>query len=1266
MLSVRSASCASQPPAVSSSVIEGIDYGRLSIQDAVRRLLEVDTDIKVRRIMEEKTVLDKSLGRKDILLPRAETDLSAVKPLRIFYAGSDQAPNLFAEQRLALGLVVDSNSPAKLNRDSKNREVTASELQETTTERTRAIVKTFYEVETYQNGYAYYREAEAEVRALLQSLKGNPKGYSALEKLEVINYFKLVSSKQLTLLGKLKESRGKLKRMLGLDAYDDLAIHVENLPEDAAVIRNLVERSGLRQKSYSVETLSHKLAAAKAASAIKKRPLVSLSFTPELDLLQRQQTHGYFLRQLKGQMGVALTDFGYSSLSNRAGEIEAEIAAGELAQGSYEQKNSDAYEEASLEKLEANIQNYKDYLDRAESVLRLLRERVSLPVDYLLRILDRYYEAKYLLRDNLAQYFLALSKVSDKKGNAPVDSLEYAKLSLGDILKLAAQSADTDERIAEKKEELAATEFKAQKAEVRPALSSTFIIEYQDVSGPLTKSTRATLALDGSVFSGKHEQMTKSAAAALEAARWQNRAVRNKKYGLLLKEYFKMVYYTRALATLGEMQNLKQSILRDTARQAGRNPQSIDMDTNLVYLQNMELNRLKTDVQSFMDTSRAKIRAWIHIPADMQLGVALPPCLETDRCPEDFANEAREEILPNYDPRAAVNYQQYKLDSAVHVEQEATSFGGLLWQLRGELVGPDYDGWHNINRAGVLALTLPWGQSGQKLKASLMAQKRIRAELAYEDESQEYSREKEGAQLDYEAARDMAEALKKSYDDLRAEKDLAEQIYGIGARPRIEIANAKLEVLRARMEYEEAYSNYLYALCMRLLVSGAGPEETRKPPVGRRLTVSGLQNAVDMALDSSRQLQIYRKLIALEGRTPDNISKYHISGSAGADGGRISNKEPSADQWIESVTAMANYEADLIRGKELDKQRARIKIAEDEYESARLGLAADVSAAYTDYFAANAKYEAIFAHYLREKSNLDGMAGLHKSGAIPEMDYLKQRELAGILWSKLQPIIKQRESAKEVLASMLVGASDAGNLPQLDVIDRDGEMEMPLDPRPPRASSELHSVRQPLLDAAKVGMSRRGELEVRAAELNTEIASTRFKSLGVSALYAGGTNSETNYLLYERLGLIATLSNLTEFASLSSSNQIYEPTRADVVKIGRLYEQITWAMWGQEAMNGLQKVKELCEEYEHAERQYEDLTLRASEIEDFARRELGKANAGGRISVIHETEIKQSLLNTKMDRIDAFYKMTAMRSMLDQYSKIYIGKGLDSVAKPVK
>lgn len=1267
-LSEAKAQDGSVPPGAGPvQTIDEINYSDLSIGDALRRLLEVDPQIRAKALIADRARLAVRASKLDAWIPEVQFSASGVKPIDIF-THLKQYHGPFFGQQLSLDFSFDTNSLYRISKEKKASNIVLAEIKETVTNRVRELVTAYYDLAAAQKGYKVCSQSEEDIKALLAQREKDP-AFSGLEKSGGMNYLSLITEKKIGTFNRMKNCQRKMKMLLGLEDKEGLVITVNGLLEDLEQVKGLVEEARLRQPEHKVDVLKEKYEQAKVAEKIMLNPLLKFTLSPAFGLAEGQNLELQTKLTNIFQINLFITDFGQTRGTRKADRFKTRVSELEILKAQKDLEYSDFLYRSELVQLEKKINSYREYIIRAEDTLKVLKERVTFSFDTLLEINDQLLEARYALKQMLANYLVTLSKLTGEAPAAEKISPEFQELTLEKLLSYAEKGGKlTDEQILEKTIELGRVRSRVAKLGYLPKFFAAARIENDNIGGVPQQNTKTMLMLEGRLFDNKVKYSKKEAEATLKVSMWQLKVFENARQDAILTNFLQALRLERTIGGLSEIKQIKDGMIQTmTEDMKSEHPRYTESEILPLILQQMELDRTIADLEILLSLAQYGLKKWANIPLNEKITLKKIDTLSQDG-DKDFLTVIIQRILPDYDAEALVKAVSSGVDSAKAAEDREGAFEGVAWRVKGEISGSDFNAWKKPDTSVTLSMILPWESHGWRISKAAAARKRLEAQLNYVRAQKDLAIEKRISVEQYSNTKDILEIMRRKVFNAEHQLKITQELFDIGARTQKELDSVKLEVISSKFQCDEAFFDNLQAYAKEMILSGMAAKEEK----GGVVVLSGLQETIDLALQNSKEVKVFEDTLRLEEETLKYYTTLSFNGTGAGDLAYLRSKSPKGDQLTKTGVAAAAVNVSLVNRLLAEEQRKRIELAKMDLEREKFRITIDIVDMYADYLNAMAEYAAIYAEGSKEKAILESMTELLKTGAITQIDYLKQEELVELLSQKARNVKKSCEIPRNLLGVLVGGVDLHFSNVNLEVYDATKKRSVPVTDTAIKENliSELLETQKALLGPFTDELAKRVDLETDIAKLNTKRIAKQIKSVGVKVGYSfltdylgDRTKGETTFSQFDQLGLNLIsdkgTKRMSEFISLNTSLKVYDATISTQARISSIEQKVTELNARASLAEITQKAEQLFDEYQNAVLNYRNWVRNAAYEEEDTKQGLERAKESGKLTLVRQMEIKQNLLNNRMKRIAAFYKAMRFKNELDQYLRRYTGKGFE-------
>ena len=1243
-----------------AQIIDGIDYSNLSLKDALERMLEVNPDLNISNLLVYKALLEIKQTESEVWLPEITLAGGAVTPVD-FISGEHEQEGVFAGQRVKLVFALDSDTWDRINRDEATYDMELAKFKQATAEESRKLIKTYFSLGLAQDNFKICQEALEQAKAQFEDIKKNPK-YSKLDILQARHFLTRIFEKKIVAYTRLVIAQRELKILLGLQDNEDLIIRVVDLPRTIEQAEVLVEEDDLRQPQYSAEVMERNLERTSFIENISAEPVVKVTASLAGNSSQGTKDASSISR-LVPSLGVdiLISDFGFSASVKKAKSISSQISQLELLKEEEDLDNSEMKRNYELKDLGKRLRIIRDYISQLEEGISFLKERVELPISVLLKRNDQLVEAKCVLKEMLRDYAFTFSLMNGKDIKPLVSSDKYQELSLEDILALAEKNKVVQEEIAEKQIDLGKIGLITAEKSNSPKLYGGLSVESEyPTDGETTNSSKLYLSLEGRIFNKRLKHIKEAARARMGNINSQAKQLSNEKYINIVKNYLKAVQVKRRINILEEIVSLKNEIIDEMLEGMKKEfPRYTQVNVRPLLLEQLEANLALTRWELELAMAKFNIRKWAGIPINEDISLKDTDFFDVEDGREEFLEIIKTRILPVYHAGAAVESAASIIDEFEAKQARTTAYKGIFWRIQGEAKCDEFQGWEKPDTQVGICFSLPfWGRDKREIDEYDERIDKLMAKLNYIKINRELLELECEISTNYEVTKEMVDSLKQEKENLESQLRIVKELVRTGAKSKKDLIEAKMRLLALQLDYEDKIQAYFYASARHLLVLGRDKKSLQKDE-SVRFVLANLQDAVELALENSKEMKVYKDLLDTEEDVMDYYKTFYPEGSLTADYIEESTEgDPEENRDLESLVALASFDINLVKDYMKEEQNKKIRLRELDLERVKFKIILRVVGAYTDYLQSAAQWSAVNERYLKEKEKLESMKVDSKTRMITRMDYLRQEQIVNMLQQKLLAVKKESTTYKKRLA-VVVGGVDS----RFSVImpDKDEDIKEKL-------SGEIFRLCSELIGAVTDEEADYGQLKVDIARLEKKMVDKQIESLiNVGYAYLTDELKESSLFNQEELGLPLLADEdsmlLREFVSLNVSCKIYDPTKGVKSKIKAVDEDIAEVVADKNVVTVVQEVRKLLDAYEIAIINYNYAAEEIKGIEEGMRVRLEDARKRGKLSVIEEMEIIGILIKSSTDRVKAFYEMVGIRSRIDQYLKQYTGKGIDALIK---
>lgn len=1241
---------------MSCSAGEELDYNKLSLEAALNRMYEADPEIQSSKLAVDSARLEIRARKLDTFLPKISAGATLVKPVNVF-TSLEQQKEMFFEQQLVIEFAMTSDSFNHIARERKSYETSMLELKQDISVKSRKLIAVYYAVARAQENYRSSCDNVETIEKFLKEVESSNE-YSEVEKLELKNYLGVVIEEKLGALNTLINTRRDLRGLLGLEDREDIIITVEELPDTINKDAAFAENPFIRPVDHTLEIYKKREEAAGISARISVSPLLGLSSSTILGIGEGKGTKFQKKAITDTQVELFITDFGYTTGLNNAGKIGSQIARLELLKAEEDLEYADRITNDKLSELSALIDNYREYITKTEDTFRMFKERLSLPVIEIIRMNDNIYKARYALQQALVDYTVMLSDLNGVELKPEQSSPQYQDMSLEDLLARGERSDIlTAKRVAENKLRMENVRVKAMKAGYMPKITGAAVLENANIDGTPYTNTRAYLALEARIFNGKTGQAVKAAKAGAEAVGYEGVVLQNYVADEIIRNYLAILRNKNTLKRLEEIKEIKAGIIRRMLEEAqGANPKYSNSDILPLVLQQMELDRVMADVEFSLAVVEYGLKRWTGIPLNENISVKELPGFGTDEGLSQFKALISSRVAPYFDGKASVKQALSAVEKDRAGEAQAVAYEGALLNIKYETKGTDYYGWKDPDKQLSFSVSVPWGDRREQLAKSDASRARIRSEIEYIKSMDEYEKERLAVKTAYDASKELLENLRNKMENMESQYRITDELYRFGGRTERQMVDAKLDYIVARMSYEEAaLDSYYHNAREKLIVEkDAGPEG------GEKILLSGLQEAIDMAMGNSREIRKYEELLELERQTLKYYKTFRVKGDVIERYYRIDNKGWEKQKDLLMTSAVTTAEIDLVNKFMSKRQQRRVELAEKDLVQAKFDLTLKVADAYSDYLGSLAETSEVSSEYEKQKKVLAEMEELFRAKAIAHVDLLKQREFVESMQQKYIDINKYTEGYRNNLGIAVGGLDPRFSIINTEVYDKSakrvaltGDSEIKQ-----RLLDELTAARQSLQGLLADDLLERAEIDISMAKLDTEAIAKQIKTVAVNLEY----NYLTDYmgLLTKDEAAFSRYDNMSEFISLNSLDKIFDPVTGTKARVAAIKEKVAALRSKAYTKHVVQDALRRFTDYQVAVADYENYERHESALEKEMSEEMRMEEAAGDTALIRQRELRETVLNNRINKIQAFYRMMKFMNELDRYLIRYTAKGIES------
>ncbi|MFA5316699.1 MAG: TolC family protein, partial [Dehalococcoidales bacterium] len=1192
----------------------------------------------------------------DTFLPKVSIATNIVKPVNLF-TKLRQSDEMFFEQQIVIEFAVTTNSLNNIIKDRKGYEASVLELKQAVTKKSRKLINVYFTVARAQENYRASCDNVETVEKILKSVESSNE-YTDVEKLELKNYLGIVVEQKLGALNTLLNTRRDLRGLIGLEHREDVDITVEELPDNINNDPAFSENPFIRPVDYTLDIYKKREQGADLTARISTSPLLSLTSSTILGIAEGRFSK--FQKKLitDTQVELFISDFGYSSGLDDVSRIGSQIARLEVLKAEEDLEYADRITNGKLAELSDLIDNYREYISKTEDTLRMFKERLSLPVIEIIRMNDNLFKSRYALQQALVDYTVMLSSLNGVELKPENTSPQFQDMSLEDLLSRGERNDIlTAKQVADNKIRMEKVRVRAMKAGYLPKVTGAALLENANIDGTPYRNTKAYLALETRFFSGKTGQAVRAAQASLKEVGYEGVALQNVVADEIIRNYLFVLRSRNALKRLNEIKEIKGEVIRDMLKDMeGKSPKYSNSDILPLVLQQMELDRTMSDVEFSLAFVEYNLKKWTGIPLNETISVKELPMFGTDEGLSGFMMLIKSRVAPYFDGRAPVKQALSAVEKNRAGEAQAVAYEGALFRVKYETKGTDIDGWINPDKQWLLSVSVPWGDRGEKLAESEASRTRIESEIEYIKSMDAYEKEKLSVTTAYNASKALLEDLRNRKDNMEFQYKITEELFKLGGRTKRQMVDSKLDYIVAQMGFEESLlDNYYFSSKEMLFV-----EKDLEPAGGEKILLTGLQEAIDLALQNSREVRKYEEILELEKETLDYYKTVRLKGEVSEKYYRVDNRGWPKQKEVKGTSIVATAEVDLVNKYMVKRQQRKIELAEKDLEQAKFDLVIRVADAYSSYLGSLAEASEVNMEYEKQKTVMAGMEELFKAGAIAHVDLLKQREFVESMLQKYIDINRYTEGYRNNLGIVVGGLDPRFSIVNTEVYDKsakrialteDFEIKK-------RLLDELVSARQALIGPLNDDLLKRAELDISIARLDTEAISKQIKTLAVNLEY----NYLTDYmgLLTKDEATFTRYDNMAEFLSLNSLTKIFDPATGTKARIAAIQEKAAVLRSESYMKSVVQDALRRFTDYQIAVADYANFEKNEAALEGEMAEKMRVEEATGDTALIRQRELEETVLNNKIGRIQAFYRMLKFGNELDRYLIRYTAKGLES------
>lgn len=1258
-------------------VIDGIDYSNLSIKDAVKRLYETDRDIAAQKFTIKQAELEIEKTKAAAFFPTITAVAGISAPVDLFYERSN-AKGAYLGQRLNITYTFDSDLVDRINAGERNRETELSALVSTFKDRFIDLMEAYLNLSLSQREVVVCLESYREAKRQLERMRNDPK-YTRLDILKAEYNITPFFKEALAAYRRFKDVQRDIKILLGFDEYETLVIKVSEFPETLEEARNMVIEEHLRQPEYSLDVLKKEYETAKAEAKLDYHPLLELiamsTGTMEQDTVK--DTPATYRATSSLILNIFVTDFGYSDSCKKFSRVNADIAELNV------QAENDIIERDNIERnskiteFSAAFEAITDFIAGTEETIALMKERVELPIEELLKKNEQLLTARLLLRQLMRDYTYNYMMISREQPEETVSSPEFQDLTFENILDLAETNKTAEELTIEKNVELQKLNLKMARCFNNPILKGGVVVENESyTTGDNTNTTKAFISVESKFFDISQQYMIEEAKARLEAAKDQLRAYRNRKYIDLINNFVKVIQYKRQIEFIHNIMDLKEAIIDDMREdKSGQYPKYEEINIKPLVLEQLEANVNLAGAECNLFICEYNLKKLTGIPLDEKISLDDESLFDCENGTERFLDTIRKNILPFYDPEADVSAALNTASAFKAAEIRQTAFRGFNCQFLTEFSGEDLQGFKNPNLMTAVICSVPFGGNEiRNMEKSEQEKSRFDAELEYAEKLKELDELRTDAGIKARDGKLLLKRMKLDRLNLEAQHRLTEKLVNLGTKQKREQNESEMRLIALDIQTDTALQDYIYNESLNEFLSEIDGTVLRDKGT---FIISGLQNALDLAMETSDELKSLKNKLGSEQDIMNYINSFYFSGSFKSNYVEQKIKEDVGKRTkIESLVLVGTIDAEVNFVSSLMKkeQEMKVEMGKLEVERAKFDIAQDVVESYADYLESMAVLSAVNERYYKERETLDSIEEQMKSGIKTRMEYLKQEQVISLIHAKLLDSREIADTSKKHL-EIAVGSLDPRfSVMNLEIFDKDRNVVVPAEPEEIKLKleTEIDAVRKALIGPLIITESKYGEFAEEAAKYATKAAAKRIRSLLISTNYSYLTKSldEINDFEEEVLDLPLlteeAVEEFKEFVNSSASLVLYDPGIGLSGKIESMEEKITALKAQDDIIERAQEAQRLLDDYEVALRDFDYAVRNLSGIEHEMENRFDDIRRTGKMDLTEELKVLGMLLQMKIERVESFYGIVAASNRVDQYLRKYVNKGLDDILDAVE
>jgi outer membrane protein TolC len=294
-----------------------------------------------------------------------------------------------------------------------------------------------------------------------------------------------------------------------------------------------------------------------------------------------------------------------------------------------------------------------------------------------------------------------------------------------------------------------------------------------------------------------------------------------------------------------------------------------------------------------------------------------------------------------------------------------------------------------------------------------------------------YEKERFAVKTAYDASNDLLGDLRNKMENAGSQFRITDELFRFGGRTKRQWADARLDYVVSQLTYEEAIFDNYYASAREILFV----EKDSRPEGGEKILLSGLQEALDLALRNSREIKKYEDALALEEESLNYYKMIRVNGSVSKGYYVMDNKGSQKRKTVQTTGGVISAEVDLVNNLMVRKQELRVELARKDLEQAKFDLNIRVVDSYCNYLASLAEYSQVGGEYEKQKAVLAGIEELYTAGAVAHVDYLKQKEFVESLLQKTIDVRKYCEGYRSNLGIVVGGLDPRFSIMNVEVYE---------------------------------------------------------------------------------------------------------------------------------------------------------------------------------------------------------------------------------------